>query len=149
MAQTPGTLTIKEAAVHLGITPKAVRKRIQRGELTAEKGASGRWNVLLDAGPETSAAAPDSQEAHDRLIRLEAENDYLRQSLRERGVECAFLRERLTESLRLLDQGQHLAALPYRGTPPHVETPNAAMQRPNFWKWLWQELTVCRLPKKP
>ena len=42
-------LALKEAAERLGTTVNAVRKRVQRGSLKAEKGEDGRVYVWLDA----------------------------------------------------------------------------------------------------
>ncbi len=60
-ARTPpdaGPLTLSDAAVRLGISPDAARKRLERGTLRGEKRA-GRWLVSLDP----DAAASTVQDA--------------------------------------------------------------------------------------
>ena len=44
-----GALTVAEAAARLGISAGAVRKRVERGQLRADKGPGGQWRVLLDS----------------------------------------------------------------------------------------------------
>ena len=45
---TEHTLEIGEAARILGISTEAVRKRIKRGSLKAQKNGDGQWLVILD-----------------------------------------------------------------------------------------------------
>jgi hypothetical protein len=45
---TERTLEIGEAARILGISTEAVRKRIKRGSLRAQKNGDGQWMVILD-----------------------------------------------------------------------------------------------------
>jgi hypothetical protein len=45
---TERTLEIGEAARILGISTEAVRKRIKRGSLKAQKNGDGQWLVILD-----------------------------------------------------------------------------------------------------
>jgi DNA-directed RNA polymerase specialized sigma24 family protein len=42
-------LDIEAAAAHLGISPDAVRKRLQRGTLAGRK-IRGRWLIILPDG---------------------------------------------------------------------------------------------------
>lgn len=46
----PDRVSVPEAARLLGITERAVRKRIQAGTLRAER-IDGRWTVAIDAAP--------------------------------------------------------------------------------------------------
>lgn len=90
---TMGTrrIDLKEAAVELGITSEAVRRRAKRGTLPSETGEDGRLYVWLpdvpDAGPHTvsnngSHAAVDDHLLTDALLeRFEDENGFLRREL--------------------------------------------------------------------
>jgi len=85
-------VSLSDAAVQLGISPDAARKRLDRGTLRGEK-RSGRWRVFLesdaspDAGPDTpsdadrtpSDAASDS--ASDLVVALRDEVAFLRSEL--------------------------------------------------------------------
>src|SRR5687768_12137791 len=101
-------VSVADAAEALGISPGAVRKRIERGQLAGHKDA-GQWRVVLDATdatrrdatnatpPVVSPAArsqleairdewlrplvEDLNEAHRTIGRLEAERDRLQRDL--------------------------------------------------------------------
>ncbi len=95
---TPRTLTVEEAAKQMGITPKAVRRRIERGTLPALIGHEGRRRIPAAAingaaeGPpeprtgsmprDPGAAGSDERESIGLLIArieaLAAENGQLR-----------------------------------------------------------------------
>jgi hypothetical protein len=85
----------------LGLTVDALRKRVKRGTLEAERGADGRLYVLLDADQESGAPRSDTE----RLISVL--EDQLRQE-----------REAHAEARRLL-----AAAL--ERIPPQLEAPTA------------------------
>jgi hypothetical protein len=53
---TERTLEISEAARILGISTEAVRKRIKRGSLKAQKNGDGQWLVILDEARLATAA---------------------------------------------------------------------------------------------
>jgi len=56
---TERTLEIGEAARILGISTEAVRKRIKRGSLKAQKNGGGQWLVILDES-RLAAGHPDN-----------------------------------------------------------------------------------------
>src|SRR5512137_2507860 len=56
---TERTLEIGEAARILGISTEAVRKRIKRGSLKAQKNGDGQWLVILDES-RLAAGHPDN-----------------------------------------------------------------------------------------
>jgi len=88
-----GWLSVAEAALALGITPGAVRKRAERGQLANERGPGGRLRVrLLPVGnatarqdttrPETRRDATEAAAAPTALVdALQAEVGYLRSEL--------------------------------------------------------------------
>ena len=62
-------LSVADAAQLLGVSPGAIRKRIERGQLPARK-VAGQWRVILDttghdATGTTSATRPDVTTRHD------------------------------------------------------------------------------------
>ena len=61
-------LTVAEAAKHLEISKEAVRKRISRGTLRAEKDADGTVRVYVPLSSTTSDAEGDLVAAHRRHI---------------------------------------------------------------------------------
>jgi hypothetical protein len=93
VGQDNGTLrvTIKEAAVRLGVTEAAVRKRIQRGSLDKEMGSDGRVYVYLDLSQDKSH--PESQVHRDPAVEelVEELRDrvaFLERSLERRSIEA-------------------------------------------------------------
>jgi DNA-binding transcriptional MerR regulator len=51
---------ISEAARLLGISPEALRQRVRRGAVEADKGTDGRWYVLLDDNATPSSTGHDT-----------------------------------------------------------------------------------------
>jgi predicted nucleic acid-binding Zn-ribbon protein len=74
-------LTLVEAGQALGISPDAVRMRIKRGSMQAEKGEDGRWLVWVD----TEQAAAEREAEHEE------------RELRELAARIGILEERLEE----------------------------------------------------
>ena len=79
--------TVAEAARVLGITEGAVRKRVERGKLAAERTTDGRLIVHLErdtTATDTTATDTTRQSRGDRYTRgLEAEVEYLRRLLED------------------------------------------------------------------
>ncbi len=121
--QTQQTVSVKDAAAALGVSEGAILKRIERGTLTAAKDTRGRWQVTLspdrpdtppDKEPDTrqtrhQTRQTDRTDSGARLVVLEAENALLRELLATVTSERDYLRERLTDSQRALQQQQQLA----------------------------------------
>ena len=88
-------LTLVEAGQALGISPDAVRMRIKRGSMQAEKGEDGRWLVWVDT--EQAAAEREAEREPDAAGEREGERDELSaEALRARIGEL----ERRLEELR-------------------------------------------------
>ena len=63
MQNCDGT-TLAEAAIRLGTTPDAVRKRIKRGTFQGYKADDGRWLARLNGtghGPDTDSQVDDER----------------------------------------------------------------------------------------
>ena len=100
-AGTP--LPVAEAAHRLGVTPDAVRKKLQRGTLPGEK-VAGEWRVFLpepDAGQDSRQDATETRQdtARTGIGAVLEGRDALIDQLRS---ENAFLREQLDHSRREL-----------------------------------------------
>ncbi len=96
MGDTKGTrkVDLKEAAVELGITSEAVRRRAKRGSLPSETGDDGKLYVWLpgvsddgphgvsDSGLHDGSHADQDHHLSDALLeRFEDENEFLRREL--------------------------------------------------------------------
>jgi len=130
-------LTLVEAGQALGISPDAVRMRIKRGSMQAEKGEDGRWLVWVDteqaaaereAEREPDAAGERELEHEERELReLAARIEALEARLEELRGERDFLRrqvENLTFAQGMAAQAQAQKALP---NP----------ERRSWWARLW------------
>ncbi len=111
----PATVPVADAARRLGISPDAVRGRLQRGTLAGEK-IAGVWHVAGAALPPDTAptgqqpvdqqATTGQQQATDRpadsalVDQLRTENEYLRAELSARSRELAAERERADVLMR-------------------------------------------------
>ncbi len=89
-------LTLADAAVRVGISPDATRKRLERGTLRGEK-RQGRWLVWLppDAGRTPQDAAPDLAPLAELIDRLTRDNQELAAATALWEERARFLGERL------------------------------------------------------
>jgi hypothetical protein len=89
---TTGRYTVHEAAMMLGLSVDAVRKRAERGTLKREKGEDGAVYVLLDStqtGHRSNGdSSPDESATGQRLVAvLEDQVEHLRRELEARNEE--------------------------------------------------------------
>jgi len=128
--------TVADAARVLGISEGAVRKRVERGKLSAERTPDGRLLVFLDAT--TTDATRDTTHDRPRLSRgdrytrsLEDQVEYLRQQLERRDEE---LREHRRLLAGLIERVPELKAATPQEPSEAVETveeePERAESRP-------------------
>ena len=139
---TERTLEIGEAARILGISTEAVRKRIKRGSLKAQKNGDGQWLVILD---ESRVAAGHPHNGGDgvqdaagvatalNLVRSSAAiEETLRDEVDVLRDEVSFLREeisRLDTIIMSLTQNVKL-----------LEAPRQAQPRMSWWHRLKSKL---------
>ena len=66
---TDGRVTLREAAIRLGVFEGVIRKRVARGTLRSEMGTDGRRYVYLDGGTDGGAdtSSPRGSELVDEL----------------------------------------------------------------------------------
>jgi len=134
-ADRPPTVSVAEAAAVLGITPDAVRGRLQRGTLAGEK-ITGAWRVHLPGEaqqPVDQQATDGSPTGHrqDALVaHLEGEVTYLRERLEEADRQRGYLQQQLEAERQRSDVIQALGAgttsdtvANASGSPVHDETP--------------------------
>jgi len=129
--------TVADAARILGISEGAVRKRVERGKLPAERTPDGRLLVFLDAT--TTDATRDTTHDRPRPSRgdrytrsLEDQVEYLRRQLERRDEE---LREHRRLLAGLIERVPELEAATPQEPSEAVETiedePESAEPRPN------------------
>ena len=101
-------LTVAEAADRLGITKEAVRKRIHRGTLRADKAADG--TVLVYTPPSGTVGGTPPGAARDELV----------DELRDR---IAYLERQVAEERRANDENRRLLLAALERIPPQLEAP--------------------------
>jgi len=130
---TERTLDIGEAARILGISTEAVRKRIKRGSLKAQKNGDGQWLVILDESRLAAAARDNGGDgvqadasgvaATLNLVRSSAAvEETLRDEVDVLRDEVSFLREeisRLDTIIMSLTQNIKMLEAP-RQSQPHM-----------------------------
>ena len=125
--RTP-TVTVSEAAAVLGISPDAVRGRLQRGTLVGQK-IAGTWHVHLSTdgsstGDQRVMDGPATGHRQDALVaHLEGEVAYLRERLEEADRQQAQMLGQLAEERQRADVLQ-LRAIGTGETSPN--TPSEA-----------------------
>lgn len=144
---TEQTLEIGDAARVLGISTEAVRKRIKRGSLKAQKNGDGQWQVILDEarmaslhreyGPEHVPADAASVAASLSLVRSSAAiEEALRDEVDVLRDEITFLRDEVSQlQTVILSLTQHIKLL---------EAPRQESPRLSWWRRL-----AARLRRRP
>jgi predicted ArsR family transcriptional regulator len=120
-AEHTGRYTVREAAEKLGISPEAVRSRLNRGTLQRETGGDGTVYVLIRTDHTT-----DHSSAQVLLVeRLDSEVRYLRDQLQQAN-------ERDREQRRIIAAlTSRIPALPSAGESPAAAPTEAAQQQPS------------------
>ena len=81
-----GRYTVHEAALLLGLSVEAVRKRAERGKLSSIKGEDGARYILLDADQTRTGPIPDNDQT-ELIEALYSQIEFLREELAARNVE--------------------------------------------------------------
>ncbi len=99
-------LSLSKAAERLGLTQAAVRKRIKRGTLRADKGPDGTWTVWLTGEEPAKPASPDGlgdgTPNRDLVSALRDEVSFLRDELRRKDVIISQFAGSMTEVRELV-----------------------------------------------
>jgi hypothetical protein len=146
------TVTVSEAAAALGISPDAVRGRLQRGSLEGEK-IKGTWHITLPTpsvptgdqqatdGASTGHrqaidGSPTGHQRDELVTHLEGEVTYLREQLDRALRQLEAERER-TDVLTALSSGTSKVEAPHEAP----ESPQTSDPAPTgvlaWWKRLW------------
>ncbi len=75
-----GPYTVHEAALLLGLSVEAVRKRAERGKLSSIKGEDGTRYILLDADQTKTGPSPDNDQT-ELIEALYGQIEFLREEL--------------------------------------------------------------------
>jgi hypothetical protein len=123
-------LTVHDAARRLGISEDAVRMRVKRGTLPADK-EGGRLYVLLDIEPTTDRTDELIEELKDRVHRLEYQLDQEREARteerRRQDTVIAQLSRANEEQARTIRQLE----APAESLPAERESPQTVEEEPD------------------
>jgi hypothetical protein len=150
------SVPVSEAARILGISPEAIRARIQRGTLHKDKGSDGTVYVRLDAdqmrsyGDRPQDATSDESVDQTRLVAsLEEQVSFLRAELVTRNEELrrkdhiiAALTERIPELPAPASSSQEAPGAPETvsegasrsGVPPEGQSQQKPTERRSWWR---------------
>ena len=113
--------TVHEAALLLGLSVEAVRKRAERGKLASVKEEDGTRYVLLDSDQTKTGPSPVNDQT-ELIEVLQGQIEFLREELAARNVELRHREEEYREEARRKD---HLLAAALERIP---ELPPPASQ---------------------
>src|SRR5215208_435068 len=139
-------LTIPEAAVRLGLSENALRKRVHRDTIEHEKDEEGRVFVYLSPGvPPTTSDQADGQASdqvdglHRLIARLEGEVEYLRretedwkEEARRKDTIIMTMAQRIPELEAVPDASQRPVTDSGEGSGVEEEYPEG--QRASWWQ---------------
>lgn len=141
-------VTLREAAIRLGVSEGAIRKRVARGTIRSEMGDDGLryvWAGPLDGGADegTDASSALVDELRDRVRYLEGQLDIRAEELREHRRIIAGLVQRVPE----LEAPQEPRGAPESvGEEPEMAEPRSATggaqegtERVSWWRRLFGE----------
>jgi hypothetical protein len=132
----------------LGISPDAVRGRLQRGTLAGEK-VKGTWHIFLPTpseptGDQQAIDGPPPGHQRDALVaHLEGEVTYLRERLEEADRQRGYLQQQLEQERQRADVLQALGTGTTPDTSPEAPgSPQTNEPAPTgvlaWWRRLWR-----------
>ena len=95
-------VTVREAALLLGVSEGAIRKRVDRGTLKHDKDTDGRVYVYLPAGVSNGVDASTTHESDALMFELRSRIAFLEEELRRKDA----ILLNMTEGLKALQAAQ-------------------------------------------
>ena len=141
-------LSLSKAAERLGITQAAVRKRIKRGTLTADKGADGTWTVWVTGEEPAKPAAKDGTgdgtgNREELVAALRDEVAFLRDELKRKDVIISQFAGSMGEVRELVASVPQTTLAMFREQEyqPEDDPEPETEPMPSWWErlrgWLW------------
>ena len=105
------TLPLDEAAIHMGLKPDTLRKRLQAGTEDGFKGADKRWNVYVSGVQDTPEDIAENnnqamftllREVQQRLIDMKESQNFLKAHIAEKDKALAAKDEMIRELISKL-----------------------------------------------
>ncbi len=106
-------VTVREAAILLGVSEGAIRKRVDRGTLEHDKGADGRVYIYLPGGVDNGVDSSNTPESGALISEMKERIGFLEEELRRKDA----ILLNMTEAMKAL-------------TPPAPEAPPEQRESP-------------------
>jgi len=131
-------LTLIEAGQALGISPDAVRMRIKRGTMQAEKDEDGRWLVWVDVEQAAAEREVEREAKQAEEREPEREGELSAEALRARiGILEARLEELREERDFLRRQVENLTFAQAMAAQAQAQKALPNPERRSWWARLW------------
>ncbi len=126
-----GRLTIREAALSLGISEGAVRKRVDRGTLEHVRGQDGRIYVVLPDGVDTGETASNPHESNALISEMRDRIGFLEGELQRKDHLLAMALERIP-AIEESSEPRESPLASEEGTGKDTVVPE--QQEPSWWR---------------
>jgi excisionase family DNA binding protein len=113
-------LTIREAAVRLGVSEGAIRKRIDRGTLRHDRDPDGRIHVYVDAGDTAGTTSGTTRESNALISEMRGRIESLEHQL---GQTNELLERQMEEANERDRENRRLLAAALERIPSQLEAP--------------------------
>jgi excisionase family DNA binding protein len=113
-------LTIREAAVRLGVSEGAIRKRIDRGTLRHDRDPDGRIHVYVDAGDTPGTTSGTTRESNALISEMRGRIESLEHQL---GQTNELLERQMEEANERDRENRRLLAAALERIPSQLEAP--------------------------
>src|SRR5215212_7563920 len=128
-------VTIREAAILLGVSEGAVRKRVDRGTLEHDKGEDGRVYVYLSGGvpggDDNGVDASNTHASNPLISEMRSRIDFLEDELRRKDM----ILMNMTETMKAITASPEPRESPEIASeePTRSETP-PEREHPSWWR---------------
>ena len=133
-------VTIREAALLLGVSEGAVRKRVDRGTLRSDKGKDGRVYVYLsdggDGGYDNGVDASSTHESNPLISEMRSRIDFLEEELRRKDM----ILMNMTETMKALTSSPEPRESPETASEEEGKPEEAPpdTERRSWWRRLFE-----------
>jgi hypothetical protein len=130
-------VTVREAAILLGVSEGAIRKRVDRGTLEHDKGEGGRVYVYLPNGVDNGVDVSTTHESNTLISEMRSRIDFLEEELRRKDA----ILLNMTEVMKALNPPQEPVPEPRESPVPASEDrgDGEGREEPEKRSW-WQKL---------
>ena len=131
-------VTIREAALLLGVSEGAVRKRVDRGTLRSDKGKDGRVYVYLsdgdDGGYDNGVDASTTHASNPLISEMRSRIDFLEEELRRKDM----ILMNMTETMKALTSSPERPETPETTSEEEDSKTPPDKERRSWWRRMFE-----------